>query len=55
MQAKIFHNGPLYLKNKMSDKTEIPDKPDKLDKFLAGEDITLNCLRSEQYFQSNDI
>jgi len=31
----------------MSDKTEVPDKsktPDKLKKFLAGEDIILNCL-----------
>ncbi|PKB97375.1 hypothetical protein RhiirA5_433264 [Rhizophagus irregularis] len=28
----------------MSDKSEIPDKPDKLDKFLAGGDITLNCF-----------
>ena len=28
----------------MSDKSEVPDKPDKLDKFLAGGDITLNCL-----------
>src|SRR2546423_10922441 len=28
----------------MSDKSEVPDKPDKLDKFFAGGDITLNCL-----------
>src|SRR2546421_11664785 len=31
----------------MSDKTEVPDKPktpDKLEKFLAGGDIILNCL-----------
>src|ERR1043165_7369112 len=31
----------------MSDKAEVPDKPDKsdkLDKFLAGGNITLNCL-----------
>jgi hypothetical protein len=28
----------------MSDKSEVPDKPDKLDKFLAGGNITLNCL-----------
>ncbi|GBC03290.1 hypothetical protein RclHR1_05050015 [Rhizophagus clarus] len=32
----------------MSDKTEVPDKPDKLDKFLAGGDITLNCLISDE-------
>ncbi len=33
----------------MSDKTEVPDKskiPDKLKKFLAGENIILNCLIS---------
>ena len=35
----------------MSDKTKESDKtktPDKLDKFLAGEDITLNCLISDE-------
>ncbi|RGB24311.1 hypothetical protein C1646_726425 [Rhizophagus diaphanus] len=35
----------------MSDKTEVPDKikiPDKFDKFLAGGDITLNCLISDE-------
>ncbi|RIA79128.1 hypothetical protein C1645_841463 [Glomus cerebriforme] len=31
----------------MSDKS-IPDKPDKLDKFLEGKDITLNCLISDE-------
>ena len=30
----------------MSDKSEVPDKPNKLDKFLAGGNITLNCLIS---------
>ncbi|CAG8774427.1 649_t:CDS:1, partial [Funneliformis caledonium] len=30
--------------SEMSDKTEVSDKPDKLDKFLAGGNITLNCL-----------
>ena len=33
----------------MSDKTEVPDKSktlDKLEKFLAGKDIILNCLIS---------
>src|ERR1700722_7662 len=28
----------------MSDKTEVSNKPDKLDKFLAGGNIILNCL-----------
>src|SRR6266542_1789216 len=40
----------------MSDKTKESDKtkiPDKLDKFLAGEDITLNCLISDK--EVNDI
>ncbi|PKC52905.1 hypothetical protein RhiirA1_480411 [Rhizophagus irregularis] len=35
----------------MSDKTKESDKtktPDKLDKFLAGGDITLNCLISDE-------
>ena len=35
----------------MSDKTRESDKtktPDKLDKFLAGGDITLNCLISDE-------
>ena len=35
----------------MSDKTKESDKtktPDRLDKFLAGEDITLNCLISDE-------
>ncbi|PKY40351.1 hypothetical protein RhiirA4_453704 [Rhizophagus irregularis] len=35
----------------MSDKTEVPDKsktPDKLEKFLAGGDIILNCLISDE-------
>src|SRR5436309_5089850 len=31
----------------MSDKS-VPDKPDKLDKFLEGKDITLNCLISDE-------
>ncbi|CAB5202849.1 unnamed protein product, partial [Rhizophagus irregularis] len=33
--------------NKMSDKAEVPDKSktsDKLEKFLAGGDIILNCF-----------
>ncbi|PKK55697.1 hypothetical protein RhiirC2_703690 [Rhizophagus irregularis] len=37
--------------SKMSDKTKESDKsktPDKLDKFLAGGDITLNCLISDE-------
>ncbi|PKC59422.1 hypothetical protein RhiirA1_426961 [Rhizophagus irregularis] len=40
----------------MSDKTRESDKtktPDKLDKFLAGGDITLNCLISNE--KVNDI
>ena len=40
----------------MSDKTKESDKtktPDKLDKFLAGGDITLNCLISDE--RINDI
>ncbi|POG60158.1 hypothetical protein GLOIN_2v1716265 [Rhizophagus irregularis DAOM 181602=DAOM 197198] len=40
----------------MSDKTKESDKtktPDKLDKFLAGGDITLNCLISDE--EVNDI
>ncbi len=32
----------------MTDKSEVPDKPDKLDKFLEGKDITLNCLISDE-------
>jgi hypothetical protein len=35
----------------MFDKTKVPDKtktPDKLDKLLAGGDITLNCLISDE-------
>jgi len=35
----------------MSDETEVPDKtktPDKLEKFLAGGDIILNCLISDK-------
>ncbi|PKK57161.1 hypothetical protein RhiirC2_398767, partial [Rhizophagus irregularis] len=36
-----------FKESEMSDKTEVPDKsktPDKLEKFLAGGDIILNCL-----------
>ncbi|RGB38765.1 hypothetical protein C1646_620850 [Rhizophagus diaphanus] len=31
----------------MSDKS-VPNKPDKLDKFLEGKDITFNCLISNE-------
>src|SRR4051812_17255059 len=40
----------------MSDKTEVPNKsktPNKLEKFLAGEDIILNCLIPNE--RVNDI
>ncbi|PKY61541.1 hypothetical protein RhiirA4_522692 [Rhizophagus irregularis] len=40
----------------MSDKTKVPDKfktPDKPEKFLAGKDIILDCLISDEGM--NDI
>ncbi|RGB22979.1 hypothetical protein C1646_775198 [Rhizophagus diaphanus] len=44
------------VESKISDKTEVPDKsktPDKLEKFLAGGDIILGCLISDEGM--NDI
>ena len=48
--------GSCIQESKISDKTKESDKTktsDKLDKFLADEDITLNCLISDE--EVNDI
>ncbi|GES74601.1 hypothetical protein GLOIN_2v1523116 [Rhizophagus clarus] len=45
-----------FKESKMSDKTEVPDKSktsDKFEKFLAGGDIILNCLISDEGVNDN--
>ena len=56
IEMKLSHNRSCIQKSKISDKTKISDKfkiLNKLEKFLAGEDIILNYLIPNE--EVNDI